>query len=252
MTIRLMHGDCLELMAKIPDSSVDMILCDLPYGTTNCRWDSIIPFEPLWGHYKRIIKPKSAIVLTACQPFTTALISSNLKDFKYCWVWNKKFSGNFVQANRMPLRVHEDIVVFCKDRTLPNYYPIKTPRDKPVIVTSDNKSKKPDSAIPIRGTKARREVYDDKFPTSIVDISSRTGNERGLHPTQKPVALMEYLIKTYTNKGDLVLDNCMGSGSTGVACINTGRDFIGIEQDDEYFKIASERIAKLQESTLCL
>ena len=245
--INLMHGDCLELMAQIPDGSVDMVLCDLPYGTTACKWDSVIPFEPLWAHYKRVIKRNGAIVLTASQPFTTALAASNLASFRYSWVWDKKFAGNFMQANRMPLRVHEDALVFAFGDKMPRYYPQKTMRETPIKKGGNRQS----SAIPIRQTEtaaafgASSKEYTDKHPTTILEFSSRDG-ERGLHPTQKPVALMEYLIRTYTNEGETVLDNCMGSGTTGVACANTGRNFIGIEQDDKYFAIAKQRIELAQ------
>lgn len=219
-----------------------MILCDLPYGTTACKWDSVIPFDALWGQYRRIAKPSAAIVLTAAQPFTTALIASNIREFAYCWVWDKKFAANFVQAKRMPLRVHEDVAVFCTSGKTPNYYPQMTRRDTPIKKGGN----KPSAAIPIRQTEtaaafsAAGKTYDEKFPETIFEFNCREG--RGLHPTQKPVALMEYLIKTYTNEGDTVLDNCMGSGTTGVACVNTGRNFIGMEQDFKYFRIAKKRI----------
>ena len=235
-------GDCLEVMKSIPDGSVDLILCDLPYGTTACKWDSVIPFEPLWEQYRRIAKPSAAIVLTASQPFTTTLIASNMREFSYTWVWDKKFAANFVQAKRMPLRTHEDVVVFCKSGKTPIYHPQMTPRDKP-IKKGGNKQF---SAIPIRQTEASAafgesgKTYDEKCPETIIKFNCREG--RGLHPTQKPVALMEYLIKTYTNEGDTVLDNCMGSGTTGVACINTGRRFIGIEMNAGYFQTAQDRI----------
>lgn len=238
----LFVGDCLELMKQMPDASVDMILCDLPYGTTACKWDSLIPFDLLWTQYRRIAKPNSAIVLTAAQPFTTALIASNMREFAYCWVWDKKFAANFVQAKRMPLRIHEDVVVFCPSGKTPLYYPQMMPRDKPIKKGGNKQS----AAIPIRQTEtaaafsATGKTYDEKCPETIIEFNCRVG--RGLHPTQKPVALMEYLVLTYTNPGDVVLDNCMGSGTTGVACANTGRRFIGIELDDTYFKIASDRI----------
>lgn len=238
----LQFGDCLELMGNIADESVDLILCDLPYGTTACKWDAVLPFDALWEHYRRVAKPNAAIVLTASQPFTTALIASNMREFSYTWVWDKKFAANFVQAKRMPLRTHEDVVVFCKSGKTPIYHPQMTPRDKP-IKKGGNKQF---SAIPIRQTEASAafgesgKTYDEKCPETIIKFNCREG--RGLHPTQKPVALMEYLVRTYTNEGGLVLDNCMGSGTTGVACINTGRRFIGIEQMPEYFDIAKARI----------
>ena len=243
--IKLLRGDCLELMSGIPDGSVDMILCDLPYGTTACKWDSVIPFEPLWENYKRIIKSDGAIVLTASQPFTTLLIASNMKMFKYCWVWEKNFSTNFLHAKRQPLRKHEDVVIFY---TKPGkYYPIKTTGNKPTQSAVGSSSGKL-----WHGENKRNYSGGDttRFPTSIVKIDALDPKKRH-HPTQKPVALMEYMIRTYTNEGETVLDNCMGSGTTGVACINTGRKFIGIEKDDKYFEISEQRInAKLMEDLL--
>ena len=240
--IELFQGDCLELMKQIPDGSVDLVLCDLPYGTTACKWDTVIPFEPMWAQYRRVAKRNAAIVLTASQPFTTALIASNLREFAYCWVWDKKFAANFVQAKRMPLRVHEDVVVFCTSGKTPRYYPQMIARDVPIKKGGN----KPSAAIPISQTDTAREfgesskTYDQKYPETVIEFNCRDG--RGHHPTQKPVALMEYLIRTYTNPGDTVLDNCMGSGTTGVACMNTGRKFIGMEQDAKYFEIAQKRI----------
>tara|TARA_R110000822_G_scaffold106034_1_gene234017 strand:+ start:49 stop:789 length:741 start_codon:yes stop_codon:yes gene_type:complete len=240
--INLMLGDCLERMKEIPDGSVDMVMTDPPYGTTACKWDSVIPLEPMWEQLKRIIKPNGAIVMTASQPFTTTLIASNMKSFCFCWVWNKCFAGNFVQAKRQPLKDHEDIVVFSKTGKQPKYNPQMIKRDKPITKGGNKQS----TAIPIAQTNAANsfgtsnKVYDLKYPTSQIKFSSRVG--RGLHPTQKPVALMEYLIKTYTNEGETVLDFTMGSGTTGVACVNLGRSFIGIEMDENYFKIAGDRI----------
>ena len=240
--INLMLGDCLEKMKEIPDGSVDMVMTDPPYGTTACKWDSVIPLEPMWEQLKRIIKPNGAIVMTASQPFTTALIASNMKSFCFCWVWNKCFAGNFVQAKRQPLKDHEDIVVFSKTGKQPKYNPQMIKRDNPITKGGNKQS----TAIPIAQTNAANsfgtsnKVYDLKYPTSQIKFSSRVG--RGLHPTQKPVALMEYLIKTYTNEGETVLDFTMGSGTTGVACVNLGRSFIGIEMDENYFNIASDRI----------
>lgn len=237
--IDLMNGDCLNLMGDIQDNSVDMIMCDLPYGTTACKWDTVIPFNEIWSQYNRIIKKNGAIVLTASQPFTTAIISSNLKGFCYSWVWSKKFGANFAQAKRQPLKVHEDVIVFSKTGRMPVYYPIMTKRDKPI---RKGKNVNESGAIPlVTNSSYDNKIYDEKYPSSILEFSCRD-RERGLHPTQKPVALMEYLIKTYTNEGDLVLDNCMGSGTTGVACVNTNRNFIGIELDVDYFNIAKNRI----------
>lgn len=244
MTIKLSRGDCLDVMARVPDQSVDLILCDLPYGTTACAWDSIIPLPELWAAYERIARPDAAIVLTAAQPFTTALAASNLRAFRYSLVWDKQFAANFVQAKRMPLRTHEDVLVFCTSGKSPRYYPQMVKRDKPIQKGGNKQS----AAIPIRQTEAAAafgqsaKVYDEKHPISIMQFSNRGTGDRGQHPTQKPVALMEYLIRTYTNPGDVVMDNCMGSGTTGVACVNTDRSFIGIERDPGYFKIAQGRI----------
>lgn len=237
--ITLWLGDCIELMGSIPDESVDLILCDLPYGYTNCKWDSIIDFDELWRHYKRIIKPSKAIALTSSQPFTTRLIHSNIDCFCYSWVWNKKFGGNFVQAKRQPIKTHEDVLIFSKSGKMPEYYPQMIKRDKPI---KKGKNISESGAIPLVANESYSgKMYDKKYPSSILEFSCRD-RERGLHPTQKPVALMEYMIRTYTSEYDLVLDNCMGSGTTGVACINTNRRFIGIEKDEKYFKIASNRI----------
>lgn len=240
--IELMQGDCLEKMKDIPDKSIDMILCDLPYGTTACKWDTIIPFEPLWKEYKRLIKDNGAIVLTASQPFTSALVMSNIGGFAFSMVWDKCFGANFVQAKRQPIKDHEDILIFSSDGRQPKYFPQMIKRTTPIKKGGNKQS----SAIPIAITEASKlfgrihKIYEDKFPTSLIRFDCREG--RGLHPTQKPVALFEYLIKTYTNEGYLVLDNCMGSGTTGVACKNLNRNFIGIELDPEYFKIAEKRI----------
>ena len=232
----IMHGDCLELMASIPDGSVDMILCDLPYGTTDCKWDTVIPFEPLWAQYRRVAKRNAAIVLTASQPFTTALIASNMREFRYCWVWDKKKAGNIFLAKSQPMKVHEDVVVFSRDPHA--YHPQMVQRD------TVKRSKNYGTGAAFGGNgKAESTVYTytHKFPASIIEVSN--ASQRGkVHPTQKPVALMEYLIKTYTNEGETVLDNCMGSGTTGVAALNCGRKFIGIERDDTYFEIAQRRI----------
>jgi site-specific DNA-methyltransferase (adenine-specific) len=228
--ITLKQGDCLELMKELPDKSVDMILCDLPYGTTACKWDTIIPFDPLWALYKRIIRDNGAIVLTASQPFTSALVMSNVKMFKYCWVWEKEQGTNFQTAKFNPLKNHEDIVVFCKSKT--KYNPQFT-CGKPFL------SGKGES-VGVYGKTVRKQVqnYGTRYPKTV----QKFNREVGFHPTQKPVALMEYLLKTYTNEGDIVLDNCMGSGTTGVACKRLGRDFIGFELDNTYFDIAKKRI----------
>jgi site-specific DNA-methyltransferase (adenine-specific) len=237
-------------MQDIPDGSVDMVCTDPPYGTTNCKWDSVIPFEPMWAQLKRIVKPSGAIVLMASQPFTSALVMSNVAGFAHEWIWNKRFAANFVQAKRQPLKDHENVLVFSPSGKQPAYFPQKTERAVPIKKGGN----RPGLAIPIRQTAtaaafgAESISYDDKHPTTVtsLEFSTRAGPERGLHPTQKPVALMEYLIRTYTNPGETVLDFTMGSGTTGVAAANTGRRFIGIEMDADYFTIASARIHKAQ------
>ena len=240
-TFWLMKGDCLERMKEIQDHSVDMILCDLPYGTTACAWDSVIPFEPLWEQYKRVIKPNAAIVLTASQPFTSALITSNPSMFKYEWIWVKDKPSNFAQANRQPLKYHENVCVFYAAQPVYNKQMQRregggASRYKYPV---DNSNRTSDHIT----LAAAPKMFDPEWknPSSVQAIS--TGRRQDLiHPTQKPVALMEYLIKTYTNEGETVLDNTMGSGTTGVACVNTSRKFIGIEMDDAYFGIAKARI----------
>jgi len=231
--VDLRLGDCLEVMQTIASASVDLILCDLPYGTTQNKWDSIIPLDQLWAHYNRIAKPNAAIVLTAAQPFTTALIASNLKDFRYCWVWEKTRPVGFLQANKQPMRKHEDIAVFSK--AAPTYNPQG-------LVPCEKKVKRTTVGDNYRPAKSNEYVQTmTNFPATVVKFASE---EKTVHPTQKPVALFEYLVKTYTNEGDTVLDSCMGSGTTGVACANTGRKFIGIERDPGYFAIATRRIAE--------
>lgn len=250
MSTTLFQGDCLEVMPTIAAGSVDLVLCDLPYGTTACAWDSVIPLDRLWPQYMRVLQFGRAAVFTAAQPFTTCLAQSGFEHFRYAWVWNKHFAGNFVQASRMPLRVHEDVLVFSFNGKTPFYNPQMTRRDEPIKKGSNKQSK----AIPIAQTCAAdafgksNKTYHEKHPTTILDFSNRAPGQRGLHPTQKPVELMEYLIRTYTNPGDVVLDNCMGSGTTGVACVNTGRSFVGIEKDPEYFAIAERRIKQAQEA----
>jgi site-specific DNA-methyltransferase (adenine-specific) len=230
-----MQGDCLERMKEIPDGSVDMVLADPPYGTTACKWDTVIDLPLMWEQLKRAIKPNGAIVMTASQPFTSALVMSNPKMFKYCWVWDKKKGGNIMSLKWQPYKTHEDIVIFCKSAV--NYHPIKTPQK---LRTGKTYSSGEANGIKNYGDSR---LYNDKHPKSILEISN--ANQKGkVHPTQKPVALMEYLISTYTNEGETVLDFTMGSGTTGVACKNLGRDFIGIELDQNYFDIAEQRIAE--------
>ncbi len=231
--IELMQGDCLELMKGIADKSVDMILCDLPYGTTQCKWDTVIPFEALWEQYERVIKDNGAIVLTASQPFTSALVMSNPKWFKYSWVWKKSRAANGPVARFQPLKYHEDVLVFGNGRT--SYNPQGVYEVKKTVTQSE------EGSDVIGGAKRNRSYIQRKsgYPSSIQEFKS-AGNT--VHPTQKPVDLFRYLIRTYTNPGEIVLDNCMGSGTTGVACLNTNRRFIGIELDETYFNIAKERI----------
>ena len=242
--IKIIHGDCLEIMPTLADKSVDMILCDLPYGTTACKWDTIIPFEPLWKQYKRLIKDNGAIVLTASQPFTSALVMSNPDMFKYIWYWIKDKPSNFLMGKKQPLRYVEEVLVFSKG--IPLYNPQMQPREE-----KDKRKNKLTSSLLKNeniGINEKTDKYQDRLKSGLNDFiyprNYQKFNNRtdGLHPTQKPVALLEYLIKTYTLEGETVLDNCMGSGSTGVACINTKRNFIGIEKDVKYFEIAKKRI----------
>ncbi len=236
--MKLLHGDCLELMKDIPGGSVDMILCDLPYGTTRCKWDVRIPFDKLWKQYNRILKENGAVVLFAAEPFASLLRMSNIKNYKYDWVWDKVKGTGFLNAKKQPMRCHELICVFYRRQCV--YNPQKT---------SGHKKKGS-----FRAANLQTEVYgsmkkdysyssSERYPRSIQVFSTDTQNS-SLHPTQKPVALLEFLVKTYTNPGEVVLDNCMGSGSTGVACANTGRHFIGMELNEDYFRIAEDRILK--------
>jgi site-specific DNA-methyltransferase (adenine-specific) len=244
--VELHLGDCLEIMKQIPDGSVDAIICDLPYGTTACKWDSVIPFEPLWEQYKRIVKEKGAVVLFATQPFTSALVMSNVDMFRYSLVWDKDYGTDFQLAKLRPMRCHEDIAVFSHSKTANgassnmNYYPQKTPLKKPV----KNGGAPTTKLLHDNSMKQLDLIYTEKSPMTVIKMSPvfNTKNNPRFHPTQKPVTLMEYLVKTYTNEGDTVLDNCMGSGTTGVACKNLNRNFIGIEKDEAYFEIARKRI----------
>lgn len=232
-------GDCLEVMKSISDKSIDMILCDLPYGTTACKWDIIIPFEPLWNQYKRIIKDNAPIVLTGSQPFTSKLIVSNIEMFRYEWIWEKGKATGHTLCKKRPLKSHENILVFYKNQ--PKYNPIMGVGEKYKGRNNIEIYKKPTEDWNIKHG-ARSNNNGTRFPRSIFKISNV--NIKGMHPTQKPVALFEYLIKTYTNEGDLVLDNCIGSGTTAIACINTKRNFIGIEKDINYFKMSNKRISE--------
>ena len=233
----LMNADCLQAMCVIPDGSVDMILCDLPYGTTQNKWDIVIPFDPLWREYWRVLKPNGVVVLTAAQPFTSALVMSQPETFKYQWVWEKSQAVGHLNAWKQPMRKHEDVLVFYAARG--TYNPQIS--DKPLEnQRPQTKRTKGTDNYGSHGLSVFRCPPDRSMPSSILKIANV---QKTVHPTQKPVALMEYLIRTYTNEGETVLDNCMGSGTTGVACKNTGRNFIGIERDPEYFRIASDRIA---------
>lgn len=236
------HGDCLEEMPKIADKSIDMILCDLPYGTTACRWDTIIPFEPLWEQYKRIIKDNGAIVLTASQPFTSALVMSNIKMFKYEWIWEKDGGSNFATTKYQPMKEHENILVFSNGTTKYNQQKQERIGSRKGKKTKTIDGGREDSVYGTQEGGKELEVAELRTPRSI----QRFTRERGLHPTQKPVALFEYLIKTYTNEGDLVLDNCAGSGTTGVACKKLNRNFILIEKEKEYCEIARKRLKETQ------
>ena len=238
------QGDCLEVMKGIPDKSIDMILCDLPYGTTACKWDTIIPFEPLWEQYKRIIKDNGAIVLTASQPFTSALVMSNPDMFKYCWYWDKEVGSSSLLAKIQPLRSMEDICVFYKKQS--TYNPQMELRKKENYRPLPKKN-----GSEIYNINPKIIDYNNGkyiYPKSRIVINGKgkeLNSKYKLHPTQKPVALFEYLIKTYTNEGDLVLDNCAGSGTTGVACINLNRKYILIEKEPKYVEIINNRINNL-------
>lgn len=317
--IELKQGDCLELMKEIPTGSVDMILCDLPYGTTACAWDNIIPFEPLWEQYERVIRANGYIVLFSSQPFTSRLICSNIENYSHSWVWNKGLAANPLLCKKMPLKNYEEINVFCynynKYDFRRNYFrqvldfigekkraiieklgqgldhcfrvdslqfdiPTESNYKKLIDVYGIDKMLgfvsyeklakylrvynpqmiKLDKKRKVGGGKLHKSEFmnidyttsnketDETYPTAIIYFSNRKGIGNTFHPTQKPVELLEYLIKTYTNEGDIVLDNCMGSGSTGVACINTNRSFIGIELNEHYFNIAKERIENVSYS----
>jgi len=239
--MKLMKGDCLELMKEIPSGSVDMILTDPPYGTTACKWDSIIPFEPMWVQLKRIIKPNGAIVIFGAEPFSSLLRVSNLKQFKYDWVWQKDKATNHLNAKRMPMRRNEIISVFYKKQCL--YNPQLTKKLPKNIRPPTTNRKQADNYGSMTAESVRQIPVDMSYPNETLLFRGCFGDKgKSLHPTQKPVALMEYLIKTYTNESETVLDFCMGSGTTGVACKNLNRKFIGIELDENYFNIAEKRI----------
>ena len=239
--INLMQGDCLKVMKEIPDGSVDMVLTDPPYGTTACKWDTVIDLPLMWEQLKRVTKPNGSIVMTASQPFTSALVMSNPKMFKYCWVYQKSKATNFLNAKKNPLKYHEDVLVFTKNGQ--HLYNPQMEKGEPWtrVHRSDNK----DDCAYGKSSRQNGDLFENKgnrYPSSIISKLSNPSGRGQLHPTQKPVALMEYLIRTYTNEGETVLDFTMGSGTTGVACINTGRSFIGIELDEDYYKTASKRL----------
>lgn len=242
---KLLFGDCLERMSEIADGSVDMILCDLPYGTTACKWDNVVPFEPLWQHYWRVLKKNGAVVLFGGQPFTSILGASQIRDLRYSWVWQKDRPANFAAAKCQPMKYHEDILVFYRNQ--PAYNPQMIPRTSPRVKQAQKtgvtfKQSFGDLNSKPASIETNPDKYDanEKLPSTIL-YHPRV--QHGLHPTQKPVSLLEYLIKTYTNEGEIILDNTMGSGSTGVAAANTGRRFIGIEKELKYFEICAERLA---------
>jgi site-specific DNA-methyltransferase (adenine-specific) len=245
----LLHGDCLDLLETIEAGSVDAIIADLPYGTTACKWDAVIPFEPMWREFRRVTKPNAAIVLTASQPFTSALVGSNLREFRHSWIWRKNAGSNFGAVKHQPMKEHEDVLVFARDT--PRYFPQMQERaaSGAAMIKTGVRSR-PSAGGDVYG--GLNKGYDNssrdpewRYPSSVQGFN----RERGLHPTQKPVALMEYLIRTYTNEGETVLDPTCGSGTTGVACVNTGRKFIGIERDADYFAIAERRIAEARNAT---
>ena len=243
--IDLRLGDCLEILPTLADESIDCIICDLPYGTTACKWDSIIDLSSMWREYERVIKPKGAIVLFASEPFATALRWSNITLYRYDWIWNKTHCSNFQTMNYQPGRQHELICVFSKAKAVYTsngnsmiYYPQKTLRDKP---TRNGGGLKTCKMLHGNNMEKVDKVYYDKHPTSILNFKVVPPKQR-VHPTQKPEELIEFLIKSYTQEGDIVLDNCMGSGTTGLCCKKLSRDFIGIEKEETYFKIARERI----------
>ena len=253
--VKLINGDCLEIMQKIPDGKIDMILCDLPYGTTACKWDTIIPFEPLWEQYKRIIKDNGAIVLTASQPFTSALIMSNIEWFKYEWVWVKNRPSGFAQAKNKPMAKHENILVFSNGVTVHKAQsnkrmPYNPQGLKPLGKVVKNNSGKMDKDSVFARRKNAVESYTQEY-TGYPDTVLNYDCETGYHPTQKPSKLFEYLIKTYTNEGDLVLDNCVGSGTTLIAAKNTNRKAVGIELEEKYCEIAKNRLLKASDTNGC-
>jgi site-specific DNA-methyltransferase (adenine-specific) len=239
-TNKIYQGDCLELMKQIEDKSIDLILCDLPYGTTACKWDTIIPFEPLWKQYKRVIKDNGVICLFADEPFSSILVTSNLEMYRYELIWKKPQGTDFLNANRKPLKSHEKIQIFYKSQPI---YNKQYTYSKPYKAVNGSK----DSSVWGKFKFGMNKSSDgERNPISVLEYKQ----EKGLHPTQKPVKLCEYLIKTYTNEGDLVLDNCIGSGTTAIACIKTNRRFIGMELEQKYVDIANKRIGEVKQEAM--
>lgn len=238
------HGDCLELMTQIPDKSVDCIICDLPFGVTACEWDKIIDFKILWGEYNRITKCGGAICLFGTEPFSTMLRASSINNYKYDWIWDKHIPRGMHIAKYRPMQKHENISIFTPNGESPNYYPIMTLRDKPVKVKNYSKSQTFPSPENNKNTDERPvKIYTHKGPDSII-VGCWEANKGKLHPTQKPISVCEYLIKTYTREGEVVFDSCVGAGSTLIAAKNLNRKFIGIEKEEKYFNIAKERLEK--------
>ncbi len=237
----ILLGDCLELMKDIPNGSIDMILCDLPYGTTACKWDTIIPFEPLWAQYKRVIKDNGAIVLTSSQPFTSALVMSNPKWFKCEWIWKKHKGTNIYGVKREPLKIHESCLIFAKGKY--TYNPQMT-EGKPYKKRGSHNIGKSDGLIIANKKVGYSKDFDSskRYPVSIQEFSNHNQKDNSFHPTQKPIPLFEYLIRTYSNEGDLILDNCAGSGTTAIACLKTNRQFIVMEKEQKYYDIILKRV----------
>ena len=233
--MQLIHDDCLNYFPKIEERSIDLILCDPPYNLTNCVWDEAIPVDVMFNFLNKIVKDNGVIAIHSMQPFTSLLINSNLKYFKYCWIWDKVTSSGFLNANRQPMRRYEEVCIFYKKQC--KYNPIMTERNKPKKTTRSKTGVYNNYDL----HKSDNKIYTQKYPTNIVRVSNANRKDR-LHPTQKPIELVEYFIKTYTDKNDVVLDFAMGSGTTGVACRNLHRNFIGIEKDKNYFDIAQKRI----------
>jgi site-specific DNA-methyltransferase (adenine-specific) len=245
MLNQFLLGDCFDVMPHIPAGSVDLILADLPYGVTNCKWDSVLPLDNLWSEYKRVLKPAGAVVLTATQPFTSALLMSNPAWYRHVWVWEKDQPSNFLNAKKAPLNYHEDILVFCRKGTLYNPQMVFVGKESHKPKLSKHKSSVYNTDFDITFTPSKY-----RYPKTIIKFNKTKHNQKdgGLHPTQKPVPLFEYLIKTYSNEGEVVLDNTAGVATTAIAAINTGRQYIAIEKELKYWQLGTERIATHLES----